>query len=106
MRRAMIQHLQLSLLLLILGVSASALANPNDYPEFAQKKVDDDISVTFVTPEEVKQRLDAGTPQTLVDVRKSNSFKRRHLPKAVSIPLRSFPERYAEIPRDIPVVLY
>ena len=106
MRRLMMQRMQFSLLLLILGISASALANPNNYPEFAQKKIDDDISVAFATAEEVKQRLDAGTPQTLVDVRKSSSFKRRHLPKAVSIPLRSFPERYAEIPRDIPVVLY
>jgi len=106
MRRAMMQRMQFSLLFLILGISASALANPNDYPEFAQKKVDDDIAVTFVTAEEVKQHLDAGAPQTLVDVRKSSSFERRHLPKAVSIPLRSFPERYAEIPRDTQVVLY
>jgi len=106
MRRAMMQRMQFSLLLLILGISASALANPNDYPEFAQKKVDDDISVTFVTAEEVKQRLDVGTPQALVDVRKSSSFERQHLPKAISIPLQSFPERYVEIPRDTPVVLY
>jgi hypothetical protein len=106
MRRMIMQRMQLCLLLLILGISTSALANPNDYPEFAQQKVDDDISVTFVTAEEVKQRLDAGTPQMLVDVRKSDSFKRRHLPNAVSIPLRSLPERYAEIPRDISVVLY
>jgi rhodanese-related sulfurtransferase len=41
-----------------------------------------------------------------VDVRKSSNFERQHLPKAVSIPLQSFPERYVEIPRDIPVVLY
>jgi hypothetical protein len=106
MRRAIMQRMQLSLLLLILGISASALANPNEYPEFAQKKIDDDISVTFVTAEEVKQRLDAGTPQMLVDVRNSSSFERQHLPKAISIPLRSFPERCVEIPHDTPVVLY
>ncbi len=93
-------------LLLLLGMSAVALANPNDYPEYAQKKVDGDISITFIKPEDVKDNLDAAVEQTLIDVRKTNQYKKNHLPGAVSLPLRKLPERHAEIPRDTPSVLY
>lgn len=98
--------LSLGLALSIIGLSATAFANPKDYPEYAQQQVSKDITVAFVKAEVVKQRLDDGTPQTLVDVRKSPGFQKAHLPNAVSIPLRQLPERYVEIPRDIPVVLY
>jgi rhodanese-related sulfurtransferase len=42
----------------------------------------------------------------LVDVRSAEEYRAGHLPSARSIPLEMLPKRIAEIPRDIPVVLY
>jgi rhodanese-related sulfurtransferase len=41
-----------------------------------------------------------------VDVRDHSSYNKSHLPGARSLPLEEFPQRFVEIPRDIPVVLY
>jgi len=56
--------------------------------------------------ERVKAQLDAGHPAMLVDVRSAEEYNAGHIPKAKSIPLEVLPRRMAEIPRDIPVVLY
>ena len=99
---------RLCLLWLLAGLAcaASASANPNDYPEYAQIKIDPDITIEFITVEEVKQRLDAGEPQKIIDVRRLKLFDKTHLPGAVSIPLRDLETRIEEIPRDTPVVFY
>ena len=86
--------------------TVGVLANPQDYPQFAQQKVDDAIPIGFASAETVKQRLDDGTRQLLVDVRTRSGYAKGHLPGAISIPLQEMPHRVAEIPRDIPVVLY
>jgi hypothetical protein len=91
---------------LLLNATPGALANPQDYGQFAQQEVGKDIQVTFITADAVKKRLDDGTPQWLVDVRTQASYDKSHLPGARSLPLEEFPERFVEIPRDIPVVLY
>lgn len=108
MQRPIWPHLfsALSLVLLMIGINPSAFANPNDYPEYTQHRVSKEITVVFVKANVVKQRLDDGIAQTIVDVRKSHRFQKEHLPHAVSIPLKQLPNRYVEIPRDIPVVLY
>ena len=93
-------------LLLIIGLSASALANPNDYPEFANQRVAADIRVTFISPGEVKHGMDTGAAQTLIDVRKKDGYNQAHLPGAVSLPLRQLADRLSEVPRNIDVVLY
>ena len=91
---------------LLVGLACAASANPNDYPEYAQIQIAQDIPIEFITAEEVKQRLDAGAPQALIDVRDLKSFEKTHLPGAISIPLRTLELRVGEIPRDAPVVLY
>jgi Rhodanese-like domain len=100
------QRLLALCIMLLLSTTTGALANPHDYGQFAQQQVDKDIPVTFMTPESVKQHLEAGSPQWLVDVRSRSSYDQVHLPGARSLPLSEFPQRFAEIPRDIPVVLY
>ena len=100
------QRLLALMFVLLLGSTMGTLANPQDYGQFAQQEVGKDVQVTFVTAETVKQRLDAGTPQWLVDVRNRSSYDKAHLPGARLLPLEEFPQRFAEIPRDIPVVLY
>jgi hypothetical protein len=81
-------------------------ANPNNYPQFAQQQVDPAIPIFFAGVERVKAQLDAGHPPMLVDVRSVEEYNTGHLPQAKSIPLEVLPRRMAEIPRDIPVVLY
>ena len=94
------------LMALVLVYVVPTLANPNNYPQFAQQQVDPSIPITFIGVELVKQHLDAGRPQLLVDVRSAGEYADGHLPKAVSIPLEVLSVRMTEIPRDIPVVLY
>lgn len=96
----------LGLIALGLGFAPLSTANPNDYPEFAQQKVDETLAIHFIASDEVKQRLESGAPQMLVDVRNAASYAKAHLPGAVSIPLQTLAQRAGEISRDIPVVLY
>ena len=97
---------RLCLLWLLVGLACAASANPHDYPEYAQIKIAQDITVEFITAEEVKQRLDASEPQMIIDVRRLKLFDKTHLPGAVSMPLRDLETRIEEIPRDTPVVFY
>ncbi len=103
---AFVKRTVVCLMALVLGYTAPALANPHNYPQFAQQQVDPAISILFISVERVKQELEAGHPQLLVDVRSPAEYGAGHLPRAVSIPLEVLSVRMAEIPRDIPVVLY
>jgi hypothetical protein len=94
------------LIALALVYVVSTLANPHNYPHFAQQQVDPAIPIFFTGVEHVKAQLDAGRPPVLVDVRSAAEYQTGHLPSAKSIPLEALPRRLAEIPRDIPVVLY
>jgi 3-mercaptopyruvate sulfurtransferase SseA len=95
-----------SLLILALLHVVPTLANPSQYPQFAQHQVDPAIPIFFIGVKRVKADLDAGRPLVLVDVRSQGEYNTGHLPKARSMPLEEFPRRLAELPRDIPVVLY
>jgi 3-mercaptopyruvate sulfurtransferase SseA len=94
------------LIVLALVYVVPALANPNNYPQFAPLEVDPAIPIFFAGVERVKAALDAGHPPMLVDVRSAEEYNAGHIPRAKSIPLEVLPRRMAEIPRDIPVVLY
>ena len=96
----------LCLIALALGYVVPTLANPNNYPQFAQQEIDPAIPIFFTGVEHVKAQLDAGNLPMLVDVRSAEEYNAGHLPRAKSIPLEVLPRRMAEIPRDIPVVLY
>lgn len=109
MRPTLLRHgagVVVGLMLLGLSTALPTLANPRDYPQFAQQQVDTTIPLRFITSKQVKQQLDARVPQLLVDVRDTTQYVQGHLPGAISIPLKDFPARIAEIPRDIPVVLH
>jgi len=82
------------------------LANPNNYPQFAQQQVDPAIPIFFTGVEYLKAQLDAGKALMLVDVRSAEEYKAGHIPSAKSIPLEGSSRRLTEIPRDIPVALY
>ena len=102
----LVERTVVSLVTLALLYVVPTLANPNHYPQFAQHQVDPAIPIFFIGVKRVKADLDAGRPLVLVDVRSQGEYNTGHLPKARSIPLEEFPRRLAELPRDIPVVLY
>ena len=103
---AFVKRTVVCLMALVLGYVVPTVANPKNYPQFAQQQVDPALVIPFISVERVKQALDAGQPQMLVDVRSRAEYDAGHLPRAVSIPLEVLSVRMAEIPRDIPVVLY
>jgi 3-mercaptopyruvate sulfurtransferase SseA len=103
---ALVKRTVVCLIALALVYVVPTQANPNNYPQFAQQQVDPAIPIFFIAVERVKAQLDAGGPPMLVDVRSAEEYNAGHLPSAKSIPLSVLPRRLAEIPRDIPVVLY
>ena len=103
---AFVKRTVVCIIALALVYVVPTLANLNNYPQFAQQQVDPAIPSFFTGVERVKEQLDAGQPPMLVDVRSVEEYNTGHLPKAKSIPLEVLPRRLAEIPRDIPVVLY
>lgn len=96
----------ITLSMIVFGTVSGTFANPQDYPEFAQQKIKDNIPIQFIQAETVKEHLDNKTAQVIIDVRSHDSYVKHHLPGARSIPLRQLPDRVAEVPRHVPVVLY
>lgn len=60
--------------------------------------------VTFISPEDLKKRLDEKIPVFILDVRKTGSFS-PHIPGAVNIPFGSLEKRRNEIPINKEVVV-
>lgn len=78
-----------------LGLLGGAVpAAPPDYP------------VAFIKVDDLKRRLDAGEPATIIDVRSVAEWEELRIKGARSIPLRLLPERTGEIPRRGLVVFY
>lgn len=100
------QRLWLCLFVLSLGSTTLTSADPQQYPQFAQQRLDSAIVTEFIPATVVKQHLDAVTPQVVVDVRDRDSYDKGHIPGALSMPLETFPARLTELPTSTPIVLY
>ncbi len=66
------------------------------------------LDVARITPEELKQKLDAGEMIEIVDLRHALDFEAQPetIPGANHIPVEDFDARHEEIPRDREIVLY
>ena len=106
LRIAFVKRTVVCLMAMTLVYVVPTLANPNNYPQFAQQQVDPAIPIFFTGVEYLKAQLDAGKTPMLVDVRSAEEYKAGHIPGAKSIPLEGLSRRLTEIPHDIPVVLY
>ncbi len=62
--------------------------------------------VPRIKPQELKARLDASEDAIVVDARSRESYERRHIPGALSIPLSEIEERHGELSREMKIVLY
>lgn len=69
--------------------------------------VPDSVSdVPRISPEQLKEKLDAGADIVIVDVRRKEDFDEGHIPGAVSIPWEEIEARYTELPRDKEIITY
>ncbi len=61
-----------------------------------------------ITPEELKQRIDAGEDVTVVDLRHSMDFEAdpNTIPGAYALPSEELDKRYREIPADPVIILF
>lgn len=62
--------------------------------------------VPRIKPQELKAWLDAGEDVIVVDVLSRESYERRHIPGALSIPLSELEERHSELSKKMKIVLY
>lgn len=59
-----------------------------------------------ITPEQLKQRIDAGENLFVLDVRNPPEFQICRIPGTVLVPLPELPNRLAEVPRDREVIVH
>lgn len=57
-----------------------------------------------ITVAELRQRIDSGSPLTIVDCRTPREFADGHIDGALNVSYRVFMDRHAEIPTDRPIV--
>ena len=62
--------------------------------------------VQSISVDDLRDKLEDGSPIILVDIRKKDDFLTNHIEGAVSIPLDEIPDRYEEIPQDKEVIVY
>jgi rhodanese-related sulfurtransferase len=63
------------------------------------------MPIQEIDPKGLQQRLEAGEAIVLIDVREASEKEIADLGGAL-IPMKEVPTRLAEIPRDVPVVIY
>ncbi len=64
------------------------------------------LDVARITPEELRDRLNAGEELFIVDLRSRLSADANLIPGAIRISLEDFPARSQEIPRDREIILF
>lgn len=78
------------------------------YKFFHQQKFLRDIRMAKITVDELKQRMDAGDPMVIVDVRHPLTLHLdpEMIPGALSFRMEEIEHRHHEIPRDRDIILY
>ena len=66
------------------------------------------LAIARITPEEVKQRLDAGEDLLILDLRNALEFEiePRTIPGAFQLSIEELEEQHHKIPRDREIVLF
>lgn len=102
-------YLVLGLALAFAGIFLSpafSRADPSKYPEFAQQKVPDNVTLQFISVDDLSAELKAGKKPVIVDVRSEEEFRELHIPGALSAPIGEFTFHIKNLPKDRPLVLY
>ena len=88
---------RLLLVALVLAILGWVTAAPADDPEVPEK---------YLKVDEAKALIDQRKRLTFIDVRPSEQFDELHIRGAINIPFTELRQRLAEVPKQIPVVLY
>jgi hypothetical protein len=76
-------------------------------PAFEEESIPTEASqVPRITPQELKEKLDANEDVIVVDARSRKEYDSVHIPGALSIPLSEIEERHGELPQEGEIVLY
>jgi rhodanese-related sulfurtransferase len=60
----------------------------------------------YLTPAELKEKLDKGEDLQIIDTRDSIKYEECHIDGAVNIPQIDLPEKLGLVARDKPVIIY
>jgi rhodanese-related sulfurtransferase len=92
----------------LLAIIVVGLAGFIGYKYFHRQKFLRDLRMAKITVDELKQRMDAGEPVTVVDVRHPLALELdpETIPGAMNFMMEEIEHRHQEIPRDRDVVLY
>jgi membrane protein DedA with SNARE-associated domain/rhodanese-related sulfurtransferase len=92
----------------LLAIIAVGLAGFIGYKYFHRQKFLRDLRMAKITVDELKQRMDAGEPVTVVDVRHPLALELdpETIPGAMNFMIEEIEHRHQEIPRDRDIVLY
>ncbi len=86
--------------------STAAHADPSKYPEFAQQKLAANVTLAFISVDELIKEIISVQKPFVIDVRTEEEYRELHIAGAVSQPLTKFSAHVQDVPRDRPVVLY
>jgi rhodanese-related sulfurtransferase len=76
-------------------------------PATEEEPIPTEVSqVPRITPQELKEKLDANEDVIVVDARSRKEYDGLHIPGALSIPLSEIEERHGELPQEGEIVLY
>lgn len=76
-------------------------------PATEEEPIPTEVSqVPRITPQELKEKLDANQDVIVVDARSRKEYDSLHIPGALSIPLSEIEERHGELPQEGEIVLY
>jgi len=92
----------------LLAVLVGALAAYIGYKFIARQRFLRELRIARITVDELKQKIDAGEPVTIVDLRHSLDFEAEPetIPGALHIEAKELEEKDRRLPRDGEVVLY
>jgi rhodanese-related sulfurtransferase len=78
-----------------------------NYPIVAGPDYEKKIETTKVSPQELKEMIDAGLDDfTLVDVRDPAEFNASHIPGAINIPVATFASRSDQLDKNKKIIVY
>jgi rhodanese-related sulfurtransferase len=70
-----------------------------------RKYLREPMSITEISPEQLKTRLDRGDEVMVVDLRQVWEYHVGHIPGALSLFIEEIPMRLSELPTDVDIVL-
>jgi hypothetical protein len=86
--------------------SGRALADPENYPEFAQHRPPENIKPRFIYLDRLIDEIVAKRSPLIIDVRTKEEYDETHIKGSTVVPLGELADRAGEIPRDRLVVFY